>query len=77
MARHKDVDWNLPTKLTDWDQVNTAILMDIRDELKAIRALQERTIGCWRFAEMPHTLKRMDKRLAKKFGPLNFKKRKK
>jgi len=37
MARHKDADWCLPgPKLDTWQQVEVAVLMDIRDELKRL-----------------------------------------
>lgn len=39
--RHKDVVWNVPEKPTEYSQLQVAILMDIRDELKAIRRLAE------------------------------------
>ncbi|MCW5691620.1 MAG: hypothetical protein KIT48_04585 [Pseudolabrys sp.] len=44
MARHRSVDWSLPDKLTEWSQADTAILMDIRDELRAINT----KLGCHR-----------------------------
>jgi hypothetical protein len=44
MARHKDVNWNLPDRVTDYNEVHTVLLMDIRDELKAIN----RQLGCYR-----------------------------
>jgi len=66
MARHKDAEWNLPDKLTDMNHLLLAALMDIRDELKLIRRLHERTIGCHNFTSMPAVIKRIDKRIAKK-----------
>lgn len=41
MARHKDGNWNLPERAETWERVNrelanTALLMDIRDELRAM-----------------------------------------
>lgn len=36
MARHKDEYWNLPAKAENWQQVEVALLMDIRDELKRL-----------------------------------------
>jgi hypothetical protein len=42
MARYKNNPWELPEgKLQTWEQVNSALLMDIRDELQAIRHLME------------------------------------
>lgn len=42
--RHKDGDWTLPAKLDNWEQVIVAVLMDIRDELKAVN----NKLGCYR-----------------------------
>jgi hypothetical protein len=36
MARQKDVSWNVGDKPETWEQVNCAVLMDIRDELKTL-----------------------------------------
>lgn len=44
VARHKDMDWNLPEGVRDqrgarthsWESINVSVLMDIRDELKEI-----------------------------------------
>jgi hypothetical protein len=73
MARHKDAQWGLADPVKTWEEVHAALLMDICDELKAIREqqqrmliLQERTIGCYRFAQMPVALERIDKRLTQK-----------
>ncbi len=49
MARYKDERWTLPDgtpaasggKTHSWDSIHTALLMDIRDELQAIRRLAE------------------------------------
>jgi hypothetical protein len=70
MARHKDFDWNLPDgkrtadgKTThSWEAVHASLLMDIRDELKRLNSL----LYCRNFLDVPHTLKRIDRRLAKK-----------
>lgn len=70
MARHKDVNWNLPEgKLNasggrshDYDDIKVSVLMDIRDELKRLNAL----LYCQNFVQIPRTLKTIDKRLAKK-----------
>jgi hypothetical protein len=59
VSRHKDVDWRLPDKLQQWDQVNTAILMDIRDELRRLNAL----LHCANFTEIPHTLKAIRRKM--------------
>jgi hypothetical protein len=45
MARHKDVDWNLPqgTPHHSWESINAALLMDLRDELKASNQIARET----------------------------------
>lgn len=61
MARHKDFNWHLPdrdrsdsgSRTHCWDSIHTAVLMDIRDELKALN----RTFNCINFQQMPHTMK--------------------
>lgn len=64
MARkHKDVDWTLPTTekgaLTDWQKVEIAVLMDIRDQLRELNA----TLGCYRVQRMCDDVHRIDRRL--------------
>jgi len=39
MARRRNADWNLPERCQDWEQAGVAVLMDIRDELQALRRL--------------------------------------
>ena len=44
MARHKNVDWNLPLDSGNpnrhtWDSIHTALLMDLRDELQRLNSL--------------------------------------
>lgn len=67
MPRFKNVDWDLPQEasgsIVSWDALHAALMMDIRDELKKLNAL----LHCQNFTEMPHTLRRLDRRLAKKF----------
>lgn len=61
MARHKNVNWNLPegtptgrgTERTHiWESIQTALLMDIRDELKELNAI----LHCSRFLDIPFKL---------------------
>jgi hypothetical protein len=52
VARHKDADWNLPERLATYDQVEVAVLMDIRDELKRLN----RTLSCPNFQRIPYKL---------------------
>lgn len=69
MARHKDTQWNLPdgtkqstgSKTHAWESIHAAILMDIRDELKALNA----TLGCFRVRRMSDDIRRIDNRLQK------------
>lgn len=64
MARHKDIEWDQPAKVTEWSQVDTALLMDIRDELRLIR----RRLGaleCPNFLAIPGTLDRLVKNTTK------------
>lgn len=62
MSKHKNVRWDLPKQVDSWQQVEVAVLMDIRDELQKLNRL----LGCSNFINMPRTLSRIDKRLAKK-----------
>lgn len=54
--RHANVNWELPTtpegKIGTWDAVKVAVLMDIRDELQAIR----RVLECSNTTRIPKTL---------------------
>jgi hypothetical protein len=74
------VDANIRRKNAQWDisertasNAALGVLMDIRDELQTLVALQHRLLAvleCGNTATIPHTLKRIDRRLAQKF-PLN------
>jgi hypothetical protein len=65
MARYKDVQWSLRGNDTDptvsHDNIQLALLMDIRDELQALNRL----FRCSNFLEIPHTLKRISHNTAK------------
>jgi hypothetical protein len=61
MARHKDTDWNLSegTLSSDgkrtthsWDAIHSALLMDIRDELKRINSV----LHCYDFLKLPRAV---------------------
>ena len=44
MARHKGLDWSLPEYSQrpghhSWESIHTALLMDLRDELKLLKSL--------------------------------------
>jgi hypothetical protein len=66
MARFKDTDWNVPTTAGGGSEsmvgAQLAVLMDIRDELKRLNSL----MYCMNTVQIPHTLKRIDRRLATK-----------
>lgn len=61
MARHKNIDWKLPDKLETWDQLNAAILMDIRDELQRLNSLMH----CSNVVDGFRALQQINKRMAK------------
>lgn len=63
MARHKDTEWTLPNENPpSLGYANLAVLMDIRDELKALNS----KLDCFRVRRMLDTVQRIDKRLAKR-----------
>lgn len=57
--RHKNGNWQLPTNdsgvIQTWDAVHTAVLMDIRDELKQLN----RVFACPNFQGIPQVLRRI------------------
>lgn len=55
MARHKDASWLLNDPVLRWDEVITAVLMDIRDELKQIN----RQLSCANTQAIPGMLRRI------------------
>ena len=61
MARYKDNQWNCGEPAS-YDGAQLAVLMDIRDELKALN----RKLDCFRVRRMLDTVQRIDKRLAKR-----------
>lgn len=58
MARHKDTNWNLGTP-PGIDGAAVAVLMDIRDELKALNA----ALACPRFLGIPTTLQTISRKI--------------
>ena len=62
MARHAGVDWTIPDKPQSWEQVNTAVLMDLRDELKRLNAL----LSCPNFTRIPATLRTIQRNTARR-----------
>ena len=59
MSRKKDVNWNLPEKAETWEQVQVALLMDLRDELKRLNNL----LGCPNFIAVPEILRGIRRKL--------------
>lgn len=60
MARHKDQNWSLPdgtptangSREHQWNSIQVALLMDIRDELKSMNAI----LHCTNFLRIPRKL---------------------
>ena len=64
--RFGHVDWSLPLNtgggIRDWDAVNIALLMDIRDELKQLNSV----LACHHFQAIPRTLYEISRKLTVK-----------
>lgn len=73
MARHKDTDWSLNDAVKTWGECQLSVLMDIRDELKALNEYNQ----SWRLREYQDAVKRIDKRLQVNGLLLNKKRRRK
>lgn len=58
MARKKDVNWNLPEE-NSYPVVHSALLMDIRDELKKLNGI----LGCHNFLDVPNILRGIRKKI--------------
>lgn len=73
MARHKNMNWNLPdgTKNADgsqthcWDSIHASILLDIRDELHTANRYLS-VLSCQNFLSIPRTLDRIAKQTQKR-----------
>jgi len=70
-TRHRDVQWNLREEGTptgdgrrsySYNHIQTALLMDIRDELKALNAV----FSCHRFQDVPNKLDRIARNTRRK-----------
>jgi hypothetical protein len=70
-TRHKNTNWHLNEKGVpndrgsrsySYDTIKTALLMDLRDEMKKLNGL----FDCWNFRGIPDTLRRIDRRLERK-----------
>lgn len=70
MARHKDTEWSLPEGSPNanggtthtWDTIHSALLMDIRDELKSLNCL----LHCMNFIRIPQKLDAIRRNTSKK-----------
>jgi len=65
MARFKDVNWELVKlqngSIQSWEQAQLAVLMDIRDEMKALN----KTLAFYRVQNMADAMIRAERRMAK------------
>jgi hypothetical protein len=65
MARHKNVQWNLPAANADhtvgWETIRVSVMMDIRDELQELNKL----LGCQNFTNIPRTLRAIARNTAR------------
>jgi hypothetical protein len=62
MARHQNVNWPLPeNQMESWQQVEVAVLMDIRDELQRLNTL----LRCPNFQQIPAHLETIKRNTAK------------
>lgn len=63
--RRKDANWIVGDdtgKVQSWDEVQVAILMDIRDELKRLNAV----LHCPNFLDIPRKLDKVERNTKKK-----------
>ena len=60
--KHRNLNWHLPDKVENWEQVKIALLMDIREELKNLNM----KLACWRVDRMLDDVNRIDRRLSKR-----------
>ena len=69
MARFKDGNWNLEATgngcIKTWEQAGIAVLMDIRDELKALNGI----IGCRNVMDVPQILREIRRNTTKRRKP--------
>ncbi len=63
-TRHRNVNWNIGDTLAgvSWNQIQCALLMDIRDELQQMNRL----LHCSHFLDIPHKLDAIRRNTAKK-----------
>lgn len=72
MARHRSAAWTLNDPVKTWDEVQVAVLMDIRDELQALN----RVMQCSNVREGFISLQRIDRRMERNGMLLHPRKRK-
>lgn len=72
MPRLKNIDWDLPEGLPKGNRtvhqpndIHSALLMDLRDELRMIREVLCSRLNCPQFLEIPITLQRIARNTAK------------
>jgi hypothetical protein len=66
--RKKDLNWSVADdsgSTRSWDEVQVAVLMDIRDELKRLNTL----LHCSNFVEIPSILRTIKRNTIKKRKP--------
>jgi Tfp pilus assembly protein PilO len=63
VARHKDANWDLSgPAVKRWEEVNAALLMDLRDELKELNRQMKsinNVLHCPNFTDMPRVLRQV------------------
>lgn len=70
MARHANMNWNLPEgelsndggRTHSWPSIHASILLDIRDELQRLNRL----LGCRNFTDIPFKLDAIKKNTTKR-----------
>lgn len=73
--RHKDGNWVIAGDdgvVRTWEEVYVALLMDLRDELRTMRAdmaSMASTLRCRNFLDIPHKLERIKRNTTKKRKP--------
>jgi hypothetical protein len=75
-TRHKDAAWivtNSEGQVVSWEQVQVAVLMDLRDELKRLNAL----LHCSNFTAIPNILRAVRSNTAKPRKPARRARRRK
>lgn len=71
MPRHKNTIWNFNPEPKTWEEIQAALLMDIRDELQTLNSVMR----CWETAEGFRSIRKLYKYTRQRW-PLPKKKRK-